>query len=220
MPEDSPAEEMEEHTKLDHSSQVVRSEEMFSFPLREFEDVQKANEACPIIEEISIPARDSQTVDVLTAEVEMLKKMLQIERQRANDSERKYTESMELSERRRKKLEETEKRVYQLQDSLNRLLYSMSDQFLQLKTILRSPLISTSASAAVVRDELVDTSDNSDASSSDSDFTFPAPSPTSANFSSFSSSPLQLIVQDLSGKETKGSNDWKGEKEGAFDDYF
>lgn len=96
----------------------------------------------------------------------------------------------------------------------------MSDQFLQLKTILRSPLISTSASAAVVRDELVDTSDNSDASSSDSDFTFPAPSPTSANFSSFSSSPLQLIVQDLSGKETKGSNDWKGEKEGAFDDYF
>ncbi|WZZ66553.1 hypothetical protein YC2023_077923 [Brassica napus] len=152
-----------------------------------------------VVSHITNPIRDTE-VESLTAEVEMLKALLVVEKQRADISERKCAEARELGERRRKRLEETERRVYQLQDSLNRLLYSMSDQFSQLKSILRSPsMSSTMASVPVVRDDLADSSENSEASSSDSDFTFPAPSTSSADNSN-----LQVIVQDLSTTEAKG----------------
>lgn len=85
-----------------------------------------------------------------------------------------------------------------------RLLYCMSEQFSQLKMILRSSSTSTSTSIPIVKEETFDTSDNSDASSTDSDFTFPAPAPASANFSSFKPNALQLIVQDLSATEIAG----------------
>lgn len=55
------------------------------------------------------------------------------------------------------------------------------------------------ATVPVVRDDLADSSENSEASSSDSDFTFPAPSTSSADNSN-----LQVIVQDLSTTEAKG----------------
>ncbi|CAG7905393.1 unnamed protein product [Brassica rapa] len=163
---------------------------------------------------ITNPFRDTE-IESLTAEVEMLKALLQVEKQRADISERKCDEARELGERRRKRLEETERRVYQLQDSLNRLLYSMSDQFSQLKSILRSPSMSSTvaASAPVVRDDLADSSENSEASSTDSDFTFPAPSSSSPD----NPNQLQVIVQDLSTTEAKGT---EIKKEGGFEDYF
>ncbi|VVB06123.1 unnamed protein product [Arabis nemorensis] len=174
-----------------------------------------------VVSQMSDPIRDTE-IESLTAEVEMLKALLQVEKQRADISERKCAEARELGERRRKRLEETERRVYQLQDSLNRLLYSMSDQFSQLKSILRSSSMSTStlASAPVVRDDLADSSENSEASSTDSDFTFPAPSPSSDNFSNFNPNQLQVIVQDLSTTEAKGTESYDSDKEGGFEDYF
>lgn len=45
--------------------------------------------------------------------------MLQEEKQKTDEYERKYVEAQGSSEELRKKLTETEKRVYQLQDSLN-----------------------------------------------------------------------------------------------------
>lgn len=42
------------------------------------------------------------------------------ERQRADESERKFSEALESSENKRLKLEETERRVFQLQESLER----------------------------------------------------------------------------------------------------
>uniref|UniRef100_M4CGJ1 Myosin motor domain-containing protein n=2 Tax=Brassica campestris TaxID=3711 RepID=M4CGJ1_BRACM len=165
-----------------------------------------------VVSHITNPIRDTE-VESLTAEVEMLKALLVVEKQRADISERKCAEARELGERRRKRLEETERRVYQLQDSLNRLLYSMSDQFSQLKSILRSPSMSSPmATVPVVRDDLADSSENSEASSSDSDFTFPAPSTSSADNSN-----LQVIVQDLSTTEAKGT---ENDKERGFEDYF
>ncbi|KAH0918905.1 hypothetical protein HID58_026565, partial [Brassica napus] len=165
-----------------------------------------------VVSHITNPIRDTE-VESLTAEVEMLKALLVVEKQRADISERKCAEARELGERRRKRLEETERRVYQLQDSLNRLLYSMSDQFSQLKSILRSPSMSSPmATVPVVRDDLGDSSENSEASSSDSDFTFPAPSTSSADNSN-----LQVIVQDLSTTEAKGT---ENDKERGFEDYF
>ena len=46
--------------------------------------------------------------------------LLLSEKQRADNFERTYAEVCKLSEKRRKKLEETERRVYQLQASLNK----------------------------------------------------------------------------------------------------
>lgn len=45
---------------------------------------------------------------------------LESEKQKAEDFERKYNESQALSEERGKKLEDTEKKVRQLQESLTR----------------------------------------------------------------------------------------------------
>lgn len=46
--------------------------------------------------------------------------MLQAEKQRANEFERRYLEARVSSKEGHKKLEETERIVHQLQDSLNR----------------------------------------------------------------------------------------------------
>lgn len=45
---------------------------------------------------------------------------LEAEKQRADDNERKYNEAQTSGEERRKKLEETEKKVSQLQENLTR----------------------------------------------------------------------------------------------------
>ncbi|KAL0725492.1 hypothetical protein Bca4012_040091 [Brassica carinata] len=75
------------------------------------------------------------------------------------------------------------------------LLYSMSDQFSQLKSILRS----TSMSSTLV-----------------------ASAPVVAPSSSSEDNPyqLQVIVQDLSTKEAKGTENFDSKKEGGFEDYF
>ncbi|KAJ8899498.1 hypothetical protein K2173_018472 [Erythroxylum novogranatense] len=147
--------------------------------------------------------------------------LVRTEKQRADNAERRYAEALELSEKRRKKLEETERRVYQLQASLNRMLYSMSDQFAELKTILNMSSSSTSSRFIAPRVRIDPPSDDSDGSSSDSDFTFPAPVkiPASNKSSSRNSNAFQLMVQDISTTENSGSEKWDSDK-GAFDDYF
>ncbi|KAL1193456.1 Myosin-16 [Cardamine amara subsp. amara] len=208
-------EETGHERKTKHSIQVEDGTEK-SFILNS----EKPYNTFSVVSHIEDPMRDTE-IESLTAEVALQKALLEVEKQRADISERKCAEARELCERRRKRLEETERRVYQLQDSLNRLLYSMSDQFSQLKSILRSPsMSSTLASAPVVRDDLAESSENSEASSSDSDFTFPAPSPSSDNFSAYNPNQLQVIVQDLSTTEGKGTENYEGEKEGGFEDYF
>ncbi|RVX19333.1 Myosin-11 [Vitis vinifera] len=105
-------------------------------------------EAPPIIKETLSLVEDTDKINNLSAEVEKLKVMLmgvsqsssckhkplnhieieicisqallQSEKQRADDFERKLEEAEESSEARRKRLEETERRVQQLQESLNR----------------------------------------------------------------------------------------------------
>ncbi|CAL9023586.1 unnamed protein product [Prunus brigantina] len=73
-----------------------------------------------INKEIPSPEKNAEKIKILTAEVENLKAMLQVEKQRANECERRYVEARASSEEGRKKLEETERIVHQLQDSLNR----------------------------------------------------------------------------------------------------
>ncbi|ONH93353.1 hypothetical protein PRUPE_8G228100 [Prunus persica] len=153
-----------------------------------------------ITKEIPSPEKNAEKIKILTAEVENLKAMLQAEKQRANECERRYVEARVSSQEGRKKLEETERIVYQLQDSLNRMIYCMSNQVSELKTILSTASKSSSTTAGpFVRHEGSDSiSSNSECSSTDSDFTFPAPTPTSANFSPPCTNSLKLIVQDIS----------------------
>lgn len=173
----------------------------------------------PAVIETSTPISDSKKVENLNAEVKKLKALLLSEKQRADNFERTYAEVCKLSEKRRKKLEETERRVYRLQASLNKMLYSMSDQFAELKMILYASSNSNSTSLPVKIDVQADVApNNSDASSSDSDFTFPVPALASVDFSSPDPNAFQLIVQDLSTTEISGSDN--GDKEGAFDDFF
>lgn len=59
-------------------------------------------------------------LDDLNLEFMSPQALLQSEKERADNSEKKYTEAQESSEERHKKLEETEKKVQQLQESLSR----------------------------------------------------------------------------------------------------
>ncbi|XP_020549831.1 myosin-9 isoform X2 [Sesamum indicum] len=163
-------------------------------------------EASSIIRETQVPVEVSGKVEALTSEVEKLKGMLQFEKERADNLEKQYAEALASGEGKRLKLEETERRVHQLQESLNRMIYSMSGQFSELKMILCASSNSSSPSGFPARDDLDDDSSaSSDTTSADSDFTFPAPTSTPPNFSSFSPGAFQLIVQDLSAAETSDS---------------
>ncbi|CDP03719.1 unnamed protein product [Coffea canephora] len=213
----------QEIAKLQQSLQDMQSkvDESNALLIKEREAAQKAiEEASSIVRETPVPVEDTKKIDALTAEVENLKTLLQSETQRADDSERRCAEALQSSEDKRQKLEETNKRVHQLQESLNRMIYSMSDQFLELKMTLSSSNFSSSSRFFGRESQGDATSTSSDTTSTDSDFTFPAPASTPANFSSLNPGAFQLVVQDLSAAEMSGSENWENDREGAFDDFF
>ncbi|XP_042053638.1 myosin-9-like isoform X1 [Salvia splendens] len=179
------------------------------------------DEAFSIMKERGVPIEEGLgRTEYSNSDVERLKGLLKSEKKRADDMERRYTEAMESVDGKRLKLEETERRVHQLQESLNRMMYSISGQFSELQMVLCAST-SSSALGIVTKDEKGDSSStSSETTSSDSDFTFPAPASTPADISSANSSALQLIVQDLSAAEVSGSGKWKNDREGAFDDFF
>ncbi|KAK6164543.1 hypothetical protein DH2020_001407 [Rehmannia glutinosa] len=117
----------QEIIKLQQSLEAMQSkmDETNALLVKEREAAQKAiEEASAIVQETPVPVEDTAKIEALTADMEKLKVILDLlesEKQRADDSERKYAEALELSEGKSQKLEETEKRVHQLQESLNRL---------------------------------------------------------------------------------------------------
>ncbi|XP_057423450.1 myosin-9 isoform X2 [Lotus japonicus] len=173
------------------------------------------NESIEAIRDSSSPLGDTEKYEALTAEIKNLKVMLQEEKQKADEYERKYVEAQESSEELRKKLAETEKRVYQLQDSLNRMISSMSSQVAELKMILSTSSRLSSTFRPIARVDVA--SSNSDSSSTDSDFTFPAPVSNPEAFSSPKPKSFELVVQDITAADGSGS---ESEKEGSFDDFF
>ncbi|KAK7819284.1 myosin-9 [Quercus suber] len=158
--------------------------------------------ASPVIREPSHSDIDAEKIETLTMEVENLKALLWAEKQRADECERKYAEAQITNEERRKKLEETERLVHQLQDSFNRMTNSMSNQVSELKMILSTSNLSSISGNFTGEDQIEFISSDSDSSSSSSDFTFPAP--TSPTFPSVKPSPFQLIIQDISAAELSG----------------
>ncbi|XP_058197994.1 myosin-9-like isoform X4 [Rhododendron vialii] len=214
----------QEIAKLQNSLQTMQSkvDESNELLVKEREAAQKAiEEASSVVKETPVLVQDTERIETLSTEVQNLKALLQSEKQRADESERKCAEALESSEERRSKLEETERRVHQLQESLSRMIYCMSDQISELKMILSTSSTSSSTSGFIATDVRIDAmSASSDTTSTDSDFTFPAPASTPADFSFLHSNAFQLIVQDLSTAEVSGAENWESDREGAFDDFF
>ncbi|KAL9686540.1 hypothetical protein QQ045_024001 [Rhodiola kirilowii] len=199
----------QETIDLQHSLEAMRSQvdETNALLLKERQAAQKVvDELNRIKGRPSLAKGSSGELDLLVSEVENLKALLLSEKQRSEDLEKKYLEALETSEERRKKLDEAERRVHELQESLDRMLYSMSNQVAELKMLLHTSSISNSTSGSLPRVEQMDAvSTSSDASSSASDFTFPAPPLTSGSFSTaFNSNGLQLIVKDVSAGDNSG----------------
>ncbi|KAK4418367.1 Myosin-11 [Sesamum alatum] len=120
----------QEITKLQQSleSMQIKLDETNALLLKEREAAQKAiEEASSIVKETPVPVEDTAKIEALTEELEKFKDLLQSERQRADDSERKIAEALESSEGKSQKLEETERRVQQLQESLTRLEEKMTN---------------------------------------------------------------------------------------------
>ncbi|RHN49424.1 putative myosin ATPase [Medicago truncatula] len=118
--EESKAQEI---AKLQNSLQDMQSkvDETTSVLAKERENAKKSiEEAPPVIQETQVIVEDTQKVESLTAEVESLKTSLESEKQKSDDFEKKYNEAQAYSEERSKKLEDTEKKARQLQESLTR----------------------------------------------------------------------------------------------------
>ncbi|KAL0561502.1 hypothetical protein IC582_001932 [Cucumis melo] len=175
---------------------------------------REIEEAYFIIKEPSSPVKDADKLATLRAEVASLKAMLVAEKQRSNEYERKYVATQKANEEGRKKLKETERKVRQLQDYINRMIHCMSNQISEMKMI-----VGTSSSDAFnsFSNEVSTDATSSCSDSSSEDFTFPVPSPSVPTFSSFGTNTFQLIVQDISAAEIPGS---ESDREGGFSDYF
>ncbi|RDY10834.1 Myosin-11, partial [Mucuna pruriens] len=189
-----------ERPSVEESSNPVQEEssnpiQESSNPIQESSSPFQDDENVEAIRDSSSPLKDTENIEVLTVEIKNLKVMLQAEKQRGDEYERKYVEAQGSSEELRKKLAETEKRVYQLQDSLNRMISSMSSQVAELKTILSTSSRLSSTFRPIARVDVA--SSNSDSSSTDSDFTFPAPASNPEAASSPETNSFQLVVQDV-----------------------
>ncbi|OWM84367.1 hypothetical protein CDL15_Pgr021936 [Punica granatum] len=116
--EDAKAREIE---RLQNSLQAMREkvDEATALLFNEREIAQKILEdARQLMNPVKDSIHDTETIKTLHLEVENLKKLLQRERQRADDIERKYMKAQETNEEQRMKLEDAERKVHQLQDYL------------------------------------------------------------------------------------------------------
>ncbi|KAL2323471.1 hypothetical protein Fmac_027850 [Flemingia macrophylla] len=200
----NPVQEESSNPVQEESSNPVQEES--SSPFQDEESIE-------VIRDSSSPLKDTDNIEVLNVEIKNLKVKLHAEKQRGDEYERKYVEAQGSSEELRKKLAETEKRVYQLQDSLNRMISSMSSQVAELKMILSTSSRLSSTFRPIARVDVA--SSNSDTSSTDSDFTFPATVSNQVAPSSPDPNSFKLVVQDVTAVDGSGS-----EMEGSFDDFF
>ncbi|KAL2942705.1 Myosin-11 [Bienertia sinuspersici] len=114
----------QEVAKLQNSVQVMQSKiDETNFLLeKEREAMKKAiEEAPPVVKETQIMVEDTEKIDSLKTEVESFKALFEAEKQRADESDRKLAEALELNEDRCKKLDDSERKITLLQESVNRL---------------------------------------------------------------------------------------------------
>ncbi|KAI7749714.1 hypothetical protein M8C21_022110 [Ambrosia artemisiifolia] len=204
------------HLKLEETERKAELEDRILDKENEY-PMEASCEALSVGKKSTVSVEDTEKMQNLSAEVENLKALVELERQRADACEKKYTEALESNEIKRQKFEETERRVLQLQDALNRMIYSMSDQFSELKSMLCASSSSSVTSGFVMKEGFGDaTSTSSDITSNESDFAFPAPNSTVPN----TVSPQKTVhAHSVPGKQPESGN-WESDRESAFDDVF
>ncbi|KAJ0501527.1 putative myosin ATPase [Helianthus annuus] len=113
----------QEIQKLQNSLQETQSklDETNALLIKERESSGKSIEVATRVKEIPVRVEDTERIASLTTEVKNLKVLSEWERQRADDSEKKFSEALESSENKQLKLEENERRIFQLQESVERL---------------------------------------------------------------------------------------------------
>ncbi|XP_076944168.1 myosin-11-like [Bidens hawaiensis] len=102
----------ETQTKLDETNALL---------IKERESSQKLIEEVSVVKEILVRVEDTEKIASLTTEVKNLKILSEWERQRADDSEKKFSEAVESCENKQLELDETSRRVLQLEESVERL---------------------------------------------------------------------------------------------------
>ncbi|AES61248.2 putative myosin ATPase [Medicago truncatula] len=113
----------QEIAKLQNSLQEMKRkvDETNALLLWERENAKKAIEvASPVIKEAMVLVEDKEKIKRLRMEVDNLKTSLKLEKLKCNSFERKYNEAKICSEERGKRLEDTEKKLRQLQESMTR----------------------------------------------------------------------------------------------------
>ncbi|KAK9275460.1 hypothetical protein L1049_022727 [Liquidambar formosana] len=137
----------QEITKLQdalHTTQI-QVEEANSRALKEREAARKAiEEAPPVIKETPVIIQDTEKIDFLTGEVESLKALLLSERQTAEESRKALKDAEVRNAELVKKFEDAERKVDQLQDSVQRLEEKLSNtesenQVLRQQALTMSP---------------------------------------------------------------------------------
>ncbi|MQL92688.1 hypothetical protein Taro_025315 [Colocasia esculenta] len=125
--EETKAQEIAKLQETFHEMQL-QVEEAHAMVIREKEAARKAiEEAPPVIKETPVLVHDTEKVDALTAEVESLKTLLLLERQSADSMKQAFAEADAKNKELVEKLGDAERKVDQLQDSVQRLEEKLSN---------------------------------------------------------------------------------------------
>ncbi|XXG43535.1 hypothetical protein AAC387_Pa01g3541 [Persea americana] len=145
----------QEIIKLQNCLQALQSkvDESNALPVKEREPAWKViEEAPPVIHETPVIVQGSEKNDSLTTEGETLKDLLQSETNRANDFERKYAEAHQVSEERKKKLEEIERKANQFKEFVSRLEEKLSNSESENQVLRQqAPLMAPNAKLLSIR---------------------------------------------------------------------
>ncbi|KAH9665086.1 Myosin-17 [Citrus sinensis] len=135
-----------------HAMQL-RVDDANSLVIKEREAAQKAiKEAPPVIKETPVIIQDTEKINSLTAEVENLKGLLQSQTQTADEAKQAFTVSEAKNGELTKKLKDAEKRVDELQDSVQRLAEKVSNLESENQVLRQQALaISPTAKALAAR---------------------------------------------------------------------
>ncbi|KAG6576036.1 Myosin-11, partial [Cucurbita argyrosperma subsp. sororia] len=134
---------------------------------------KEIEEAYFIIKEPDSRVEEAESMVTLRAEVANLKAMLQAERHRANEFERKYIATLKINAEGCRRLKENERMVRQLQDCISRMIHGLSNQITEMKMIMCTPP-RPDASSSIPNRVPTDATSSCSYSSSE-DFTFPVP---------------------------------------------
>ncbi|KAK9732887.1 hypothetical protein RND81_04G029800 [Saponaria officinalis] len=108
--------------KITVQDMQTKIDEMSSLPEQERVAVNNViEETAPIVQETQILVEDPEKINSLITEEGSFKASLETEKQRADESDKKFAEAQELSEERLKRLDDSDRKILQLQESVHRL---------------------------------------------------------------------------------------------------